>query len=144
MLAADHAGRRGARSDDEVGRAERAAAQIDELRGRVAGAAHARVAAQRLELLRQRDRVELHDVRARRHAFEVILAFVVGDGIAAVLEVDAHARDAFAGVDGGVAGAGVDAAEQQRRRSRTALRAAARPRSRCSTRCRRRRARSRG
>ena len=44
------AGRCGALRDDEVGRAERAAAQVDELRRRVAGAAHARVAAQRLEV----------------------------------------------------------------------------------------------
>ncbi len=88
--------RSGALRHEEIGRAERAAAHVDELRQRVAGAAYARVAAHRRELLGQRDRIELHDVRARRHAFEVVLALVVGHGIAAVLEVDAHAFDAFA------------------------------------------------
>jgi hypothetical protein len=99
--------------DDEVRGAERAAAQVEELRQRVAGAAHPHVAAQWLELRGQRDRVELHDVRARRHALEVILAFIVGNGVSAVLEVDAHAGDSRACVDRGSAGAGVDAAQHE-------------------------------
>jgi hypothetical protein len=104
----------GALGQHEVGRAERAGAQIHERGRRAAGAAHARAAGERLELLGQRDRVELHHVRARRQAFEVVFAFVVRDGVAAVLEVDADARHALPLRRGRVAGAGYDAAEQQR------------------------------
>ncbi len=107
--------RRRAMREHEVGRAERAAAQVDELRDGVAGVAYARVAAQRLDFLRQRDRVELHHVRAGFESLEVVLAFVVGDGVAAVFEIDADAGHAFAEIHRRVARAGEHAPQQQRR-----------------------------
>ena len=79
----------------EVTAPQRTAANVDELRVGAAGIAHMVDAAGQLMRIGNRDRIHLHDVRARHDVFEVILAFVVGDRIAAVFEVHAHACDAL-------------------------------------------------
>jgi hypothetical protein len=80
----------------EVGAPERAATQVHELREGTARVAHAPVAERDLERRGHGDRVELHHVRAGRHALEVVLALRVRDRVATVLEVDAYAGHARA------------------------------------------------
>lgn len=80
--------------EHEVRAPQRAAAHVDELRVAAPGMPRRCLAVRGLMAPRQRDGVELHDMRAGQHVLEVILAVFVRDRIAAVLEVDAHVGDA--------------------------------------------------
>ncbi len=78
--------------EHEITAPQRAAANVDELRIGAAGVAHGADTTRQLMRIGNRDGIHLHDVRARRDVFEVILAFVVGDRVTAVFEIDANTR----------------------------------------------------
>ena len=95
--AADGVGARRGFGGVEIGAHQRAALPRDEAReGAAAGADVAR-AIDRGAIGGQGRVVELDDMGARHHAFEMVEAVGVGDGVAAVLEHDSDAADAGPG-----------------------------------------------
>ena len=81
---------RGLLAQHEVAAPQRAGLQLGELRIVAAGVTHAIGAGRELQVVGQRQLVELHGVRAGIEVFEVEVAVLVGDAVAAVLEIDAH------------------------------------------------------
>src|SRR5690606_19005356 len=87
--------RRGRSLQHEIAAPQGAAPHIDELRVRAPRSSHAIGAEKRAMRLRNRNGIDLHDVRAGGDVIEMILAVFVRDRVAAVFEIDANTRDTF-------------------------------------------------
>ena len=105
--------RRSLLTQHEIAAPQRARVELGELRIVTARVTHAIGAGSKLEIVRQRELVELHGVRARLEAFEVEMAVVVGDAVAAVFEVHANVRHAAVFAAAGVASTFEHAADDE-------------------------------